>query len=430
MPPASSLRPDGPPLTTDVAIVGAGAAGIAAARALVRAGMRVLVLEARERTGGRAVTKVLDGVPVDLGAHWLHSVRVNPLVPLARARAGIERASYGYGFFLNGRPACRADRAAFERAVEAAEWRIASRGEAAARVSGAGDVDAATAMGDLGPWTAAAAFSKGDLDCGAEPGALSAHDVWRADDHGDALVPGGLGRLVAGLAEGLPIRLDAAVEAVRWRPGGVRLIGRGFAVEARAAIVTAPVPVLQAGAIVFDPPLPAVTREALGAFHASAYEHAVIALDDAPWGAKRDRYTISIAGGHHLALFGAIGGRPLHYAELCGADARTLRGLGEEARGAFVKSRLARHFGEGAAGARVLAVSGWGDDPWSLGSWSLARPGGAGARKALRAPLGDSVWLAGEAGSVGHWGTVGGAWRDGERAAGEFLKMVGMRVAA
>ena len=145
-------------LACDVAVVGAGAAGIAAARALARAGQRVLVLEARSRPGGRAWTRELAGTGIDLGAHWLHSVRANPLMPLARAgHHKPQRAAYGFALFRDGRRAAGHEAAALERALDRAEWRIASRGEAADRSGDAGDVDAATAMGDLGPWGEAAA---------------------------------------------------------------------------------------------------------------------------------------------------------------------------------------------------------------------------------------------------------------------------------
>src|SRR5215207_11068200 len=81
---SSALRP--PPETVDVAVVGAGAAGVAAARRLLATGLKVVVLEARSRIGGRAVTILMKGHPVDLGAHWLHAGPINPLVRLGQER--------------------------------------------------------------------------------------------------------------------------------------------------------------------------------------------------------------------------------------------------------------------------------------------------------------------------------------------------------
>src|SRR4051812_50158563 len=85
MPPSPDFPFSEPPREADVAIVGAGAAGIAAARRCLAAGLAVAVIEARARVGGRAVTTLLKGHPVDLGAHWLHSGPINPLVRLRHA---------------------------------------------------------------------------------------------------------------------------------------------------------------------------------------------------------------------------------------------------------------------------------------------------------------------------------------------------------
>ena len=89
-------------------IVGAGSAGIAAARRLMAAGLTVTVLEARERIGGRTVTRRFKGHPLDLGAHWLHAGPINPLVKLGRARGEPLRRAPVDGHFFVPRPAAAA----------------------------------------------------------------------------------------------------------------------------------------------------------------------------------------------------------------------------------------------------------------------------------------------------------------------------------
>src|SRR4051794_41418143 len=100
-----------PPREPDVAIVGAGTAGIAAARRCLAAGLSVAVVEARQRVGGRAVTVTMRGHGIDLGAHWLHSGRANPLVRLAEEGGErLRRAPRARHVLIAGRPATAAER--------------------------------------------------------------------------------------------------------------------------------------------------------------------------------------------------------------------------------------------------------------------------------------------------------------------------------
>src|SRR3712207_4966248 len=106
----------------DVVIVGAGSAGIAAARRLLASGLTVAVLEARSRIGGRTVTRRFKGHPLDLGAHWLHAGPINPLVKLGFGRREpLRRAPIDGHFFVRGRPGSRAQRAALDRAFAMAD---------------------------------------------------------------------------------------------------------------------------------------------------------------------------------------------------------------------------------------------------------------------------------------------------------------------
>src|SRR5215204_1568882 len=146
-PPAARPPLIPPPSEPDVAVIGAGAAGIAAARRLMAAGVSVAVLEARERVGGRAVTVPLRGHPIDLGAHWLHAGPINPLVKLGRARGEPLRRAPQDGHLVIGRRMARpAERAAFDRA-----FAIADRALTHAAHSD-DDRPAATALPLLGPW--------------------------------------------------------------------------------------------------------------------------------------------------------------------------------------------------------------------------------------------------------------------------------------
>ncbi len=411
-----------PPLTepaaeVDVAIVGAGAAGIAAARACLAAGRTVAVLEARDRVGGRAVTVRLGGHPVDLGAHWLHAGGLNPLVRIGRERGEPLRRAPGKGHLVvDGRKATRAERRGYDRGFDRADRSFNAAGRAPE------DCSLAQALPPLGQWRSALAATMA-LISGRPLEEVSARD-FPSDEFGDNyFIRGGYGAFLSRLAANLPIRLGCPVTAIDWSGRGVRLTTPQGSVQASAAIVTVPTPVLQAGAIRFLPSLPAGMAEAIAGFLPGAYEHVVLNWPGAPFPGP-DRLTKLITPTRSLGLLTNIEGAPIHYLEL---DYRTAVEAGSRDRSA----RLARDFLRGIFGARairdlrVLEVTDWLNDPWALSSWSVVPPGRVPIREDYARPVGDRLWFAGEATSRSLWGTVGGAWEEGERAAGEILATLG-----
>ncbi len=404
----------------ETAIVGAGAAGLAAARRLRALGVRCLVLEAKDRAGGRACTdRAALGLPFDLGCHWLHSADRNPLAPAA-ARFGFAlvrprspRRIHGRGGWTDA--AGRAEWAAFERR----QSRLVEAAGAAGR-----DVPASAALEHGHRWSQLYEAWFGILN-GAPPGAVSTADLARYRDSGDnRQVRDGLGALVARLAAGVPVRLRAPVRSVGWGRGGVEVEGAAGRVRARTAIVTVSTTVLARGRIRFDPPLPDAKREA---FEGLRLGHALrIAVRLAPGALERPW---GDAGEDAWGFFGGGGADALAFqVRPCGhAIATAYAGAGTaldleraglaEAR-ALVLERLAAAFGADAvrrAGAAVM--SGWAEDADVGGAYSFARPGGGGLRAALAAPLAGRLWFAGEAASRHGYSTVHGAWESGRRAA-------------
>src|SRR5829696_1261765 len=191
------------PREADVVIVGAGAAGIAAARRLLADGMSVAVLEARRRVGGRAVTVSLRGHPVDLGAHWLHAGPINPLVRLGRARREpMRRAPVDGHLFVRGRTGRPDESAALDRAFALADL-------AMTRAARSGDDrPAGEALPPLGPWGPRVARIHG-LVSGRPLAEVSLHDFPSMEYADNLFIAGGLGAFVARLSAGLPIRLGA-----------------------------------------------------------------------------------------------------------------------------------------------------------------------------------------------------------------------------
>ena len=411
VPPRFSPLPSAP----DVAVIGAGAAGIAAARRLMGGGLSVAVLEARDRVGGRAFTAALRGHPIDFGAHWLHAGPVNPLVALGHARGEPLRRAAQDGHLRVGRRRGRpAEQAAFGRAFDIAD-------RAMTRAAGLReDAPASSAMPpSLGPWRERISLVHA-LVSGRPLHEVSLHD-WPSLEYGDNFfIAGGYGAFLARLALDLPIRLNAPVAAIDTTGPVVRIrLEDGGTLGVRAVIVTVPIPVLQRS-IRFDPPLPDRTRGAIDGFLSGTYEHVVLHWPSAPFHG-RDRLA-SIVGGRHKppGILTRIDGTPFHYFELDAAFAEAADALrcGPDAERRFARAVLAEHFGARALGDLAMPmVTGWRHDPWSRGAWAVVPPGHAGARKTLQEPVAERIWFAGEANSRLQWGTAGGAYEEGTRAA-------------
>ena len=398
--PASSL---------DVAIVGCGAAGIAAARACLAAGLSVGVFEARDRVGGRALTASFGGHPVDLGAHWLHAGRLNPLVRLGRERGEpIRRAPTGGALVENGRFARRAEREAHGEAFDRVDRAFARAARAPA------DSSLAAAFPPLGRWRrpAMATFA---LVSGRPLAEVSVKD-FPSDEFGDNyFVRGGYGSYLARLACGLPVALGAAVQRIDWSGAGVAIETAEGRAEARAAIVTVPMPVLAAAVVRFVPELPAPLASAIAAFLPGTYEHVVLNWPESPF-RRPDRLAKLVSDRASYGMMTRIDDAPFHYLEL---DYATADGRTPAQRARLARAFLAGQFGASALHRiRVLAVTDWAADPWSRCAWAVAAPGHWGERDLLGHPVGgaDLVRRRGQhAGDVGHGRGCVGVRRGGGR---------------
>ncbi|WP_375462584.1 flavin monoamine oxidase family protein [uncultured Methylobacterium sp.] len=417
------------PAAPEVIVVGAGAAGIAAARTLLGRGVSVAVLEARGRVGGRTVTTMLRGHPIDLGAHWLHAGPINPLVHLGRARGEpLRRAAQEGHVWVGRRPGRAAEAAASARAFDLAD-RAMTRGAA---TEGPDRAAARALPRSLGPWGARVARVHG-LVSGRPLEEVSLHDFPSMEYGDNVFIAGGYGGYLARLAQGLPIALSSPVARIDWTGVGVRVeTADGRRLSARAVIVTAPVMVLRTG-LGFTPALPEPVRRAIDGFSTGIYEHAVLHWPSSPF-RGRDRLA-SLVGGRLSppGLLTRIDGTPFHYFELDSGSAALIDAAGTGADGVRrrVRATLAAHFGPTRLrDLSIPAVSEWRHDPWSQGSWAVVPPGHAPARQVLHAPVGGKIWFAGEALSRLQWGTTGGAYAEGARAAEAVAGRIRMGTAA
>lgn len=404
------------PSDVDVVVVGAGAAGIAAGRRLSTAGVRFVVLEARERIGGRAHT-VTDAAPfpIDLGCGWLHSADRNPFVPLAEdlgLRIDRHRPTWGSQAGDRGFPAAaqarfQATMAAFFAGIEAYD-------------EDGPDRTGTTLVPPDAPF-AALVDAVSTYVNGVELDRLSVRDVSRyADTQVNWRVPDGYGTLIARLAAGLPIATGCPVTAIDHGRRRIRVETAAGAVDAAAVIVTVPTSLLSAETIAFVPALPEKTAAAAGVPLGLADKvHLTIDRpEDLEPGHLFGRIDRAATGSYHVRPLG----KPAIEGYFGGRFAAELEAAGPEAMAALAIEELAGLYGHAIRDRLTpVAATAWGRDPWSRGSYSAALPGHADERAVLAAPVDDRLFFAGEATSRHDFSTAHGAWRTGLAAADAAL---------
>jgi monoamine oxidase len=409
----------------DVAIIGAGAAGIAAARRIASLGRRFALIEAGDRAGGRCITDTRTfGVPYDRGAHWIRQPDINPLAKLA-AKSGLDiyPAPFDQKVRIGRRNAREGEMEDFLSALVRSNRAI---GEAA---RGKTDVACAQALPkDLGDWRPTMEFMLGPYGCGKNLTDVSAMDFAKASERdNDAFCRQGYGALLAKLAEGIPVQLSNPVTQIAWGKGMELETAKGH-ISAGAVIVTVSTSVLASGAIKFIPDLPKRQLDAANKLKLGTYERVALELPGNPLGLQRDELVFQKAeNARTAAILANVSGTTLCYVNVGGRFGRELSVQGEPALTAFALDWLTGLYGADMKKAvkRTHATQ-WDKEPRILGAWSAASPGGQSARRVLMEPLRDRLWFAGEAVHETLWGTVNGAWESGERAAEMALAKMGL----
>ena len=396
----------------DVIVVGAGVAGLSAARHVRALGRSCVLLEASSRVGGRALTTQIGGAPFDHGASWLHDAHRNPLVDIARA---------------TGMALLDSDGARVRRVMIRDRWATADECDAfdaawdrvAAFAAAPGpDVAFATAIDGMGddPWAATVEHWEATLIAAADPATLSLRD-WRDNElNGANLVPaGGVGDLIVSRLA-TPVELNTPVTGIDWR-GPVRVETPRGVVTGQRCIITVSTGVLAAGEIVFAPALPAAVIEAVAALPMGLLSKVVFPVT------RRLELPSSLSLQQHIrrgrtAMFFHVQpfGRSQIVGFVGGPAAWELARAGTEV--AFAREELRRLLG--ADVERSLGeptVTGWAADPWHRGAYAFARVGQADARRRLGEACG-ALMFAGEAVCTdGLAGTAGGAYLSGRQAA-------------
>ncbi|MFK4481752.1 flavin monoamine oxidase family protein [Curtobacterium sp. AB7] len=427
-------------LDADVVVVGAGVAGLAAARALALDGQRVVVLEARDRIGGRTWTDTELGVPVDLGASWIHGVDGNPLWALA-PRFGIETVEFTVGSFQfdgrpiawhgpSGAPLSEASASAFVadlHTVDVALDTVVAHAPPPSTYAAAVDTVLRSLQwqGDRAARVREYTAHRSEDLCGAPVTVLDARGLEEEHVPGDEVVfPGGYAQYAAALAEGLDVRLSAVVRSVTQSATGVVVgLADGSSVTADDVVVTVPLGVLQAGDVTFDPPLAETVTGAMRRLGMGVYDKVFLRFPERFWG---ESWVVRQQGSagvdwHSWYDMSRVTGAPVLAALVGGTGARRIETLPDAMIVEEGIGGLRRMFGPSVPEPEAFRITRWADDPFARGSYSYLHVGASPDDHDLLGTVSGRVQLAGEA----TWGddpaTVHGALLSGLRVAGRLL---------
>jgi monoamine oxidase len=410
----------------DVAVIGAGAAGLAAGLTLQASGRSFIVLEGRDRIGGRAFTDTTTlGLAFDCGAHWLHSASQNPFVGIA------DRLGFAYNSNISfdgehivdhgkGGPlpaAVQAEAVAYTMQVLDAIYAAGGEGR---------DVPYSDFMDPASRWNLLLRQLIGQITS-SDPEDCSTLDAARyVYDGGDFPVEQGYGALVARNAAGLPVTLSSPVTRIDWSGPHVRVETTKGTVTAATIILAVPVNVLKANAIRFDPVLPSPLIEALHDCPMGVAEKFAILLDRPidGYGHVYGNVIFEDAATWPFSLHLNPFGQPLLVSHFGGSYGAELERLSDDAMMALAMEAVIEAFGSGMKKRVVRSLrTHWASDPFTLGGYSHARPGKAASRLKFLETVGDRIVLAGEHCSIQSYSTVHGAHLSGIAAA---EKVVGL----
>ena len=427
---------------TDVVIIGAGVAGLSAAKTLAEAGISFTVLEASHRIGGRAYSEAFaTGGWFDLGCSYLHEGQINPLAPIARASGialgnGTRFQPENWSFTSPSGPLSKTEIRNFWSFQDAVETKMAAH-----KNSNPGDADD-IAIADLVDWSAPEAPLYAHLMAGLNASEIteqSTNDYLKAGFGLDYPVGGGLGSFIAKWGAGVPVTLNCRVSEIAWGDGRITVTSNKGSVTAKRAIITVSTGILNSGAITFTPQLPATFRDAAALLPCGTLNKIGVAL-------AADSFAPTDAGWHVLCptTSGQIGAGQIGDGKI--GDGKIGDGLASvdinldghpqavvfagASLGIYLEKQGPRAMQEYAADAlaalfgtdikrKILGyiTTAWHSEPLTLGAYSYALPGGSYARHHLCAPVDERLFFAGEAASITHFGTCHGAFLSGQDTA-------------
>lgn len=416
-----------PTQRTSVIVIGAGIAGLTAARDLARQGHAVTVLEARSRIGGRVWTDVNDGIPMDVGAGWIHGPDGgNPITQLAKDAGASTYLTNDASVQVMDATGNDVTTAQFDAGAKKYQALLAAVTTAMAAAvpdrSLASALTAADPTALTDPLSIYPLTSTLEFDTGGWLEALSARNYFNGSKFPgkDVILPGGYKQIPLLLSKGLDIRLNSPVTNVTSTSTGVTVTAGGAIFNASYVVVTLPLGVLRANSVTFNPPLSSDKQASMNRLGVGEINKVFLTFDNAFWptGTQyfgwqspiRGRYSYFVnyrtfSGFNCLVTFGF------------GQQGAALEGLTEAQIIADVTPALKTVFGASAVAPKRAIATRWNTDPYAMGAYSFAGINSTAQDHVTLAQSSGRVFFAGEHTHELYRATVHGAYLTGVREA-------------
>ncbi len=417
------------PKNPDVVIVGAGAAGLGAAKTLSALGISFVLIEAQSRIGGRAYTDHHTfGVPYDMGCHWFNYGNINPWVGYGKAN-GFDMSKTPvepYGLFIGNRKATPEESKAYDDAWDQIEKEIGYIAENSKNpdVSPAEVIELDTKFKKL------AAYVMGPLDMAKEFDDFSCQDFWETPWDDPYYCREGYGAVVAHYGRKLPVQLANPARHIDYQGPGVKVETLNGTISAKAVILTVSTGVLAADKIKFTPALPVKKQESFHRISMGTYNNVALQFSKDFFALGADRYVdyVTEDGSNAGGMLTNMGGTNLSYLYTGGDFGKELETAGVKASVDWALDEIAKLYGSDVKKYFIKGnMTRWGEHPWTLGAYASAEPGYFHMRAELRRTIAKKVFFAGEATHPEQWATCGGGILSGIDAAESVAHALGVK---
>ena len=417
-----------------VVVIGAGASGIAASEKLMAAGFKVVLIEARDRMGGRASTRLVGSVPFDAGASWLADSQVNYLRTTADLmEVKLYPTDFNRALVQYKGVKVPVDPTEFMKAVERRLTLPYIKLRIREFFGSRKTLPSMASMLDplLKKYGAQAAYAReilivneaANLDRTSIGTLLREHDLIGDDGYDplpkdDVMVDGGMQAFVTSLAKKVKPSLGEAVQAVIRIENGITVQTTRRRIDADAVIVTVPLGLLKAGAIQFDPGLPVEHKAAIDRLGFGNEKKTCLVYPNMNW--TKEQHVVGLHDSPYFNFIinvAAIKGQPMIMALSAGDKQIKADSLSIDELATALHENVRAILGSDVPDPIDHSTTDWGKDPYALGAYSHSSLDTLGNEaEILQRPIADRILLAGEALSNRN-GYVDGAWNDGQRAA-------------